>query len=221
MASAVRFAAFLCALLRLAACSPPAAQAAVRIFFDLTSAGAPLGRVTFELAPPSLLPMFTSNLATLATTSDSTLSYAGCAFDFDASCIHGSDYAYVHRLAGRGENARGLPPSAAADSPAKLLASQRLGFGGAYYGLEVEDGDPRARVVLTVPAQGARAGRSELSIVRVADSPEGLRQKLLLNSAVIGLLVGGEGVVEALPGVSEPPVVDACGMQSAGSRDSW
>ena len=221
MASAVRFAAFLCALLRLAACSPPAAQAAVRIFFDLTSAGAPLGRVTFELAPPTLLPMFTSNLATLATTSDSTLSYAGCAFDFDASCVLGSDYAYVHRLAGRGENARGLPPSAAADSPAKLLASQRLGFGGAYYGLEVEDGDPRARVVLTVPAQGARAGRSELSIVRVADSPEGLRQKLLLNSAVIGLLVDGEGVVEALPGVSEPPVVDACGMQSAGSRDSW
>ena len=84
---------------------------------------------------------------------------------------------------------------------------KRSSFGGEYYGLEVDD-----CTCLTVPVQGPGSGSSKFSIVRVGESPREWRERLLVNSAVIGVLSDGFSTLSSIATAQAPPIVTACGV---------
>lgn len=63
-------------------------------------------------------------------------------------------------------------------------------YGGVYYGLKYNDllENRTNGVVLTIPMVGRDRGTASFSIVRVGESPQEWRERLLLNSAVLGYL---------------------------------
>ena len=90
-------------------------------------------------------------------------------------------------------------------------------YGGVYYGLKYRDGEGDedgsgngddqlgkmgdavgAGVVLSVPLVGAYRGSTSFSIVRVGESPQEWRERLLLNSAVLGYLESGMDVLHQM-----------------------
>jgi len=92
-------------------------------------------------------------------------------------------------------------------------------FGGSYYGspfvsAQEEDGsDESAGVCLTVPMSGPGRGSTRLAIVRVGESPSAWKERLLLNSAIIGVLEDGLDALRVMARQSSgPPVVAASGV---------
>ena len=182
-----------------------------RLWLDLAIAGAPAGSLVFELGAAEMLPRSIANVAALAagtcTLLDSRLSYVGCAFEHGPSYIAGPQYRWAHVLKGRGKPA----VSPARDEPAALAACKRSFYGGTYYGMRIED-SPTAQTFLTVPVTGPGAATSRLAIVRVGESPPAWRERLLLSSAVIGALVAGDEVVDAMSRSASAPVVASAGV---------
>ena len=182
-----------------------------RLWLDLAIAGAPAGSMVFELGAAEMLPRSVANVEALAagacTSLDSRLSYVGCAFMHGPSYIAGPQYRWAHVLKGRGKPAI----SPARDEPAALAACKRSFYGGTYYGMRIED-SPTAQTFLTVPVTGPGAATSRLAIVRVGESPPAWRERLLLSSAVIGALVEGDEVVDAMSRAASAPVVASAGV---------
>ena len=166
-----------------------------------------VGRLVFELAPPDLLPTACRGIAALAageqTGVDAKMSYVDCAFEWgSAQHVESAQYRWAHSLKGRGG------PNPAGRIPAAELAScKRSSFGGEYYGLEVDD-----CTCLTVPVQGPGSGSSKFSIVRVGESPREWKERLLVNSAVIGVLSDGFSTLSSIATARAPPIVTACGV---------
>ena len=176
------------------------------VYFDIQVAQQDLGRLVFELANPSPLPLHTENIIQLAKGSrrgvDPLAHYVGCEFDYSPLTVEDGlvgRYRWSHQLRGRGRNGIGR-----ADQPIVEADNQRRNthscFGGQYYGVSTttytdkddelrvdgEEADPL--VLLTVPILGPGQGMSKFSIVRVGESPKEWGDRLLLNSGVIGKL---------------------------------
>ena len=185
----------------------PAPASSSVVFFDIAIGGAPVGRLTFGLAP-TLLPSASENIRVLCsgerTSIDQRLSYVGCEFVHSPSAVEGPQYRWSHVLKGRGRCAAPL------DDAATLARCRRTEYGGDYYGLEclAEAGS----VALTVPIQGPGSGTSRIVLCRVGDSPPAWRQRLLLNSAVVGVMVEGQQALRAMATARQPPVVSASGV---------
>ena len=107
--------------------------------------------------------------------------------------------------------------------PQNLKNCQHSIYGGVYYGLEygvgvgagvgAEDVENEEGVVLTVPLVGAYRGSTSFSIVRVGESPQEWRERLLLQSAVLGVLESGIDVLrEMARQTSGPPTVVVSGI---------
>jgi len=192
------------------------------IYFDIGVGGTPLGRLQFALAPAEILPHTVENMRSLTAgercSIDPKLTYTGCAFAWSPSYLAGPQYKFAHVCDGRGKRA-----IAAADDGQALSRCAVRAFGGAtYYGLRLcPDGDDTeeastgtttsAGTVLTMPVVGPGRGKSRFSIVRVAASPPAWKERLLINAAVVGSLISGEKVVEAMSMATSPPVVLASG----------
>ena len=78
---------------------------------------------------------------------------------------------------------------------------------------EEEEEEEWKGVVLTVPLVGAYRGSTSFSIVRVGESPKEWKEKLLLNSAVLGWLESGMDVLYTMARQTNgPPMI--CGSGS-------
>lgn len=163
------------------------------IFFDIEVANQPVGRLIFHLTNPSPLPLHAENIIQLAKGSrrgiDPKAHYVGCEFDFSPNSVEDGmgRYRWGHQLRGRNRNAIGRSDQLIVDPESQLKCTHPC-FGGQYYGdLYVEESDDPG-VVLTVPIVGPGRGSSKFSIVRVGESPKEWRERLLINSGVIGRL---------------------------------
>ena len=199
----------------------PNAVSSSKVYFDISVADEPLGRLVFHLANPSPLPLHTENLIQLAKGSrrgiDPLAHYVGCQFDFTPANIEDGQgrYRWSHICKGRGRNAVGKATEPIVDAP-NQLASTYSCFGGQYYGSkynedDLDDDDPG--VLLTVAIRGPRHGSSQFSIVRVKESPQEWGERLLLNSGVIGRMQPSSlGTLHAMARQRiGPPTVTACG----------
>jgi hypothetical protein len=117
----------------------------------------------------------------------------GCEFQHSPQFVEGfAQYRWGHLLKGRGRNAVGRAEERISD-PENMRKCMHSVYGGQYYGLNYDRdvptvGDRDERVVLTVPLVGPGRGSTDLSIVRVGESPPEWKERLLLNSAVLGWL---------------------------------
>jgi len=168
------------------------AESMTQIFFDISVEEEPIGRLIFTIPDPDVLPLHTENLFKLCSKErrsiDPRCSYLGCTFNFSPQFIEGfPQYRWAHFLAGKGRNAVGRPEEKISD-PDSLRDCTHSIYGGVYYGLNYDDipGNTESAVVLTVPLAGPARGSTGLSIVRVGESPQEWRERLLLNSAVLG-----------------------------------
>lgn len=166
-----------------------------RIFFDIAVGNEEVGRLTFRLADPGILPLQTENLIKLCTEErrsiDPLCSYIGCKFKHSPQFVEGfPQYRWAHVLVGRGRNAVGRPSEILSD-PERMRSCSHSLYGGVYYGMSFDDVPGDDGVVLTVPLVGPGRGSTSLSIVRVGESPQEWRERLLLNSAVLGYLESG------------------------------
>ena len=180
-----------------------------RIYFDIqVQDDMPLGRLVFDLADPSPLPLHTENLIQLCKGSrrgiDPLAHYVGCEFDYSPATIEDGSgrYRWGHTLKGRGRNAIGRADEPIVEHPNQLLTCTHSCFGGQYYGIKyIEDDNndngnrqqregqqQKSNVVLAVSVVGPGRGSSRFSIVRVGESPPEWRERLLLNSGVVGFL---------------------------------
>lgn len=194
------------------------------IWMDVSIGGTPVGRLTFSLAPREMLPNTIDNFRSLVLSErrsiEPGLTYHGCAFAWSPSYVEGPQYKFSHVCDGNGKRA-----VRATDDGAVLSRCAVRVFGGTtYYGLRLcpdggaagaADGTTTsAGTVLTVPVAGPGRGKSRFAIVRVADSPPAWRERLLINTAVVGGLISGSEVVTAMATASAPPVVLASGELS-------
>jgi hypothetical protein len=204
----------------------PKRVSADSIYFDMEVAGTPIGRLLFHLKNPSPLPLHTENLIQLVEGSrrgiDPKAHYVGCEFDYSPSSVEEAGmgrYRWSHQLKGRGRNAVGRPDQLIADPENQLLSTHSCS-GGQYYGDEytdIADNDNSADdpgVVLTVPILGPGYGSSKFSIVRVGESPQEWRERLLINSGVVGKMDPSSwNVLCAMARQRRgPPTVVACGV---------
>jgi hypothetical protein len=189
------------------------------VYFDIEAAGNPIGRLVFHLTNPSPLPLHAENLIQLAKGSrrsiDPAAHYVGCEFDYSPASVEDGmgRYRWGHQLRGRGRNAVGRADEPIND-PENQLKHTHSCFGGQYYGdVYKEDADDPG-VLLTVPILGPGRGSSKFSIVRVGESPPEWKDRLLLNSGVIGRLDPSSlEVVHAMARQTVgPPTVAAAGV---------
>ena len=188
--------------------STPLYSSPIRIYFDITVEDEPLGRLVFKLENPKVMPLHTENLIKLSTgerrSIDPRCSYDGCRFKYSSQFIEGlPQYRWAHILDGRGFNAVGSANERIQENPLMMRACTHSTYGGVYYGLKYEeedddDDDGSNGVVLTVPLVGAYRGSTSFSIVRVGESPQEWKERLLLNSAVLGRLESGVEVLRAM-----------------------
>ncbi|CAB9514647.1 expressed unknown protein [Seminavis robusta] len=170
-----------------------------RIYLDMEVAGEAIGRLEFEIPNVNLLPLHTDNIMKLCTQAmasvDPRVKYIGCEFQHSPQFVEGfAQYRWGHTLNGRGRNAVGRAEERITD-PENMRNCLHSVYGGQYYGLnydnevpkQIVDGEDRT-VVLTVPLVGPGRGSTGLAIVRVGESPPEWRERLLLNSAVLGWL---------------------------------
>ncbi len=189
-----------------------------RIYFDVgMGSDEPVGRLVFNFGGSELLlPLHTENLLKLSTgemrSLDPRLGYYKCKFKHSPQFVEGfPQYRWAHVLDGRGRNAVGRPTERISD-PDSLRACTHSMYGGVYYGLEYDDEIGESGVVLTVPLVGAYRGSSGFSIVRVGESPQEWRERLLLNSAVLGYLESGIEVLHVMARQTDaPPTILASG----------
>jgi hypothetical protein len=167
-------------------------KAPVRFYFDMAVENEPIGRLEFHIPDPNnLLPLHTENLVKLCTQErrsiDPLCHYINCFFQYSPTFIQGlPQYRWSHTLKGRGRNSVGRPEERILE-PDRLRECSHSIFGGTYYGLLYEN-IPKEAVVLTVPTSGPGRGSTSLSLVRVAESPPEWKERLLVNSAVLGWL---------------------------------
>mmetsp|Transcript_7265 Transcript_7265/g.10710 ORF Transcript_7265/g.10710 Transcript_7265/m.10710 type:complete len:291 (-) Transcript_7265:102-974(-) len=201
-----------------------------KVYFDIGLDEKNIGRLVFDLkSSERLLPTHTKNLIKLATgemrSIDPRLGYVKCAFKHSPQFVEGfSQYRWAHVLDGRGRNAVGNPTERIQADPDNLRSCTHSIYGGVYYGLEYSDDDDddgddvvyadgaAYGVVLTVPLVGAYRGSTGFSIVRVGESPQEWKERLLLNSAVLGYLVSGIDVLHHMARQTDaPPTILASG----------
>ena len=202
----------------------PAAQqeleGPVKVFFDIEVDDDPIGRLVFELPDPTMLPEHTQNLMKLCTGErrpiDPLCSYQDCAFEFSPQYVEGfPQYRWAHVLKGRGRNAVGRPTEKIAE-PANLRSLSHSIYGGTYYGLKYDELLEGGGVMLTIPLGGPGRGSTRMSIVRVGESPQEWKERLLLNSAVVGRLESGIETLHLMARqTSAPPKVIATGVLGA------
>ena len=189
-----------------------------RVFFDLSVASTPIGRLVFKLAPNNILPLHVENFCALCTgekvSIDPKLTYIGCAFEHSPMYVEGSQYKWCHVLKGNGRNTIGRPTELISD-PAGLRSCIHDAYGGSYYGLLYDEADDSIvdGVLLVVPIMGPGRGSSRFNIVRVGDSPRSWGKRLLLNQAVIGTLESGGGVLRQIARQKKsPPTIIGSGL---------
>ena len=188
------------------------------IYFDIEITGIEVGRLIFHLANPSPLPMHAENIIQLAKGSrqgiDPKATYKGCEFDFTPAAIEDGmgRYRWGHQCNGRGRNGVGKSDEVIVDITSQQNSIHKC-FGGQYYGMLYEDNPEDPGVMLTVPIVGPGCGGSKFSIVRVGESPQEWKERLLLNAGVIGRL--DPSSLEVLQMMarqnSGPPIIVASG----------
>ncbi|KAG7347582.1 hypothetical protein IV203_016287 [Nitzschia inconspicua] len=197
----------------------PGKISASSIYMDIEVANQPIGRLVFHLTNPSPLPIHAENFVQLIKGSrrgiDPKAHYVGCEFDYSPASVEDGmgRYRWGHQLRGRGRNALGRADQPISD-PRNQLQCTHSCFGGQYYGnlyTEIE-GDPG--VFLTVPVVGPGFGSSKFSIVRVGESPKEWKERLLINSGIIGRM--DPSSLETLHAMARqrigPPKLVACGV---------
>mmetsp|Transcript_15016 Transcript_15016/g.22923 ORF Transcript_15016/g.22923 Transcript_15016/m.22923 type:complete len:243 (-) Transcript_15016:246-974(-) len=192
---------------------------ATKVYFDVEISDEPIGRLVFHLSEPSPLPLHTENLVKLCTgdmrSIEPSTHYVGCAFEYNANYIEDGSgrYRWGHVMKGRGRNAIGRPGELISDSRNQALCTHSC-FGGQYYGEEYIDLENDPGVMLTVQVSGPGRGSSRFSIVRVGESPPEWRERLLLNSGVVGRL--DPESLETLHAMARqikgPPIIAASGV---------
>jgi hypothetical protein len=200
----------------------PTQERAVRFYFDIAVADEPLGRLTFCVPrPDTVFPTHVQNILQLVTQArrsiDPRCSYVGCEFLWTFPFVEGrAQYRWAHVLAGKGRNAVGPATERLGNPDAPQRPAHPL-YGGMYYGLAYDElipGYGENAVLLTVPLTGPGRGSTTLSMVRVAESPLEWRERLLLNSAVLGWLEPSSGDVFRYMAqqTKGPPKVTASGV---------
>jgi hypothetical protein len=174
-------------------------NAGARIFLDMEVAGQAIGRLEFEIPNVNLLPLHIENVMKLCIGSMSSIDpqckYVGCEFQHSPQFVEGfAQYRWGHTLKGRGRNAVGRADDRISDPESMRKCTHSI-YGGQYYGLDYETDVPKqiingldTTVVLTVPLVGPGRGSTDLAIVRVGESPQEWKERLLLNTAVLGWL---------------------------------
>ena len=170
------------------------------VYLDMEVGGEAIGRLTFHIPNTQLLPRHTENILKLCSQERSSIdprcTYVGCEFQHSPQFVEGfAQYRWGHTLKGRGRNAVG-PAEERITDPDNMKRCTHSIYGGQYYGLNYGEDIPEqqqidgqqqdTRVVLTVPLVGPGRGSTDLSIVRVGESPPEWKERLLLNCAVLG-----------------------------------
>jgi len=167
------------------------------IFLEIEVADEKIGRLQFIIPDTKMLPLHTENILQLCSKEKSSIDprmkYTGCEFQHAPQFVEGfAQYRWGHTLHGRGRNTVGRADERIKD-PTSMTACTHSVYGGQYYGLHYENDIPKqdldgkdATVVLTVPLVGPGRGSTDLCIVRVGESPPEWKERLLLNSAVLG-----------------------------------
>ena len=154
------------------------ALAPPRLFFDLKTNAAALGRIEVELAAFDSLPRLVENLRLIAANERAPR----CSFD-GARFRHapqGPQYRWAHEFEGAGNRPAIEPSLLKADATPSCRQDV---FGGSYYGYRWNDDD----VLLTTPRVGPGAHKARFSFVRVKSSPPAWQERLLVNSYVLGV----------------------------------
>ena len=198
-----------------------------KIFLDISVKDQPIGRLVFCIPTnPSPLPLRTENLIQLLKKTqvsiDPRCSYVGCEFRYSPQFIENRpQYRWSHVIDGKGHNAVGKPTETLIDTDEKMRLCTHSAFGGVYYGINYDhvplsnDGEEEG-VVLTVPLTGPGRGSSSFSIVRVGASPMEWKERLLINSAILGWLEEGTEVLHFLARQTyAPPIISDTGTVSS------
>ena len=177
------------------------ALAPPRLFFDLKTNAAALGRIEVELAAFDSLPRLVENLRLVAANERAPR----CSFDGSRfrHAPQGPQYKWSHEFEGAGNR----PAIDAALLKADAAPTCRHDiFGGSYYGYRWNDDD----VLLTTPRVGPGAHKARFSFVRVKSSPPAWQERLLVNSYVLGVCApGADDVLQRLcelPADAEPRI---------------
>ena len=177
------------------------ALAPPRLFFDVATNAAALGRIEVELAAFDSLPRLVENLRLIAANERAPR----CSFDGSRfrHAPQGPQYKWSHEFEGAG-NRPAIEPSLLKTDAAP---SCRIDvFGGSYYGYRWNDDD----VLLTTPRVGPGAHKARFSFVRVKSSPPAWQERLLVNSYVLGVCAtGADEVLQRLcelPADAEPRI---------------
>ena len=184
------------------------ALAPPRLFFDLKTNAAALGRIEVELAAFDSLPRLVENLRLVAANERAPR----CSFDGSRlrHAPQGPQYKWSHEFEGAGNRPAIEPSLLKADA----TPSSRIDvFGGSYYGYRWNDDD----VLLTTPRVGPGAHKARFSFVRVTSSPPAWQERLLVNSYVLG--VCAPGADEVLQGLCELPADAEPRIERAGLLD--
>ena len=177
------------------------ALAPPRLFFDVATAKAPLGRIEVELAAFDNLPRLVENLRLIATNERAPR----CSFDGSRfrHAPQGPQYKWSHEFEGAGNRPAIEPSLLKADAAPSCRQDV---FGGSYYGYRWNDDD----VLLTTPRVGPGAHKARFSFVRVKSSPPAWQERLLVNSYVLGVCAtGADEVLQRLcelPADAEPRI---------------
>jgi len=192
----------------------------VRIFLDVAIKDKKIGRLLFHIPYPTLLPLHTENLIKLCSKErisiDPKCTYVGCEFQYSPQSIEGfPQYRWTHTLKGNGRNAIGRPEERISDSESLRQCAHSI-YGGTYYGIfydSILDKDENA-TLLTVPFSGPGRGYTSLSIVRVAESPQEWKERLLINSITLGWMdpSSADVLLEMARQTLAPPVVINSGI---------
>ena len=173
-----------------------------RLFFDLKTNAAALGRIEVELAAFDSLPRLVENLRLIAANERAPR----CSFDGSRfrHAPQGPQYRWAHEF----EGARNRPAIEPSLLKADAAPSCRHDvFGGSYYGYRWNDADD---VLLTTPRVGPGAHKARFSFVRVKSSPPAWQERLLVNSYVLGVCApGADEVLQRLcelPADAEPRI---------------
>ena len=173
-----------------------------RLFFDVATRKAPLGRIEVELAAFDSLPRLVENLRLIAANERAPR----CSFDGSRfrHAPQGPQYKWAHEFEGAGNRPAIEPSLLKADAAPSCRHDV---FGGSYYGYRWNDADD---VLLTTPRVGPGAHKARFSFVRVKSSPPAWQERLLVNSYVLGVCApGADEVLQRLcelPADAEPRI---------------
>ena len=195
---------------------PQGEESTTMIFFDISLDNEPIGKLTFRMMDdPNACPNLRENLIKICTGErkpiDPLCTYVGCKFKHSPNSVEGfPQYRWAHEVDGKKRNAVGRPTERITETALRQCSHSI--YGGVYYGLNYEQIRGPYGVVLTVPLVGPLRGSSSFSIVRVDESPKEWKERLLLNSAVLGSLVSGIETLHMMARQTRaPPTITASG----------